>query len=333
MTPQPLTFLTGATGFMGAALARTLESKGHRLRLLCRSNCNTLNLEGLTNSKVVVGDLQDPDSYSHALVGCDFLFHAAADYRIWVPDQDVMYRINVEGTQALMRAAQKAGVKKIVYTSSVATLGIPKGGIGTEDTAVSYTDMIGIYKRSKYEAEEIVRAMALEEDLPVVIVNPSTPVGPRDVKPTPTGRIIIEAATGRMPAYIDTGLNIAHVDDVAEGHWLALKKGKTGERYILGSENMDFLSILKTIAALTKQKPPVLRLPRGPLFPLAYLAESLAKITGKEPFLTADGLRMAGKRMFFSSEKAMRELGYAPRPAEKAIADALIWFQKNGYLA
>ena len=333
MSTSPLSFVTGATGFVGAAVARSLEAKGHRLRLLSRSSNDRRNLEGLTNYEIVEGDLARPETYLKGIEGCDYLFHVAADYRIWVPDEAAMNRINVDGTGALMRAAQKAQVKKIVYTSSVATLGNPGDGTpGNEDVPVSLQDMVGVYKRSKFLAEELVLKLVREQALPAVIVNPSTPIGPRDIKPTPTGRIIIEAAAGKMPAYVDTGLNIAHVDDVAQGHWLALEKGKIGEKYVLGGENLDFGAILAIIARLTGRKAPTIKIPRLPLFPLAYAAELVARFTKKEPFITVDGLKMAKKKMFFSSEKAIRELGYTPRPAEKAIADAIDWFRENGYL-
>ncbi|NCC02724.1 MAG: NAD-dependent epimerase/dehydratase family protein [Proteobacteria bacterium] len=329
----PLTFVTGATGFVGAAVASLLESKGHRLRLLSRKNNDRRNLLGLkTNFELVEGDLADPESYIGKLEGCDYLFHVAADYRIWVPDEQAMNKINVEGTKALMNGAVKAGIKKIVYTSSVATLGIPPDGKpGTETTPVSIDNMIGVYKRSKYLAEDIVRTMAATQGLPAMIVNPSTPIGPRDLKPTPTGRIIVEAAAGRMPAYVETGLNIVHVDDVAMGHWLALEKGKIGERYILGGENMELLEILKIIAILTGRTPPLFKLPHGPLIPIAHIAEFIARLTKKEPFVTVDGLRMSKKKMFFSSDKAKTALGYAPREATDALRDAVQWFGEYGY--
>lgn len=331
MTDKPLSFITGATGFVGAAVARALLARGHRLRLLTRKGNIRTNLDGLTDYELIEGDLAKPESFTNALDGCDNLFHVAADYRIWVPDPIAMNRVNVDGTRALMRAAQKAGIKKIVYTSSVATLGIPRDGTpGTEDTPVCLDDMIGVYKRSKYLAEEAVRDLVAHEGLPALIVNPSTPIGPRDIKPTPTGRIIVEAAAGRMPAYVDTGLNIVHVDDVARGHALALEKGEIGQRYILGGEDLDFASFLKIIADLTGQKAPCIKLPRGPLFPLAHLAEAIAHFTKREPFITVDGLRMSKKKMFFSSEKARRALGYAPRPAREAVADAVDWFHRHG---
>lgn len=333
MTEKPLSFVTGATGFVGAAVARVLVQNGHRLRLLSRPGNDRSNLHGLTDYTIVEGDLARPETYASGLIDCDFLFHVAADYRIWVPDEAAMNRVNVDGTLALMRAAQKAGVKKIVYTSSVATLGIPKDGTpGTEDTPVTVNDMIGIYKRSKFLAEDIVHSLIKEEHLPAVIVNPSTPIGPRDIKPTPTGRVIIEAAAGRMPAYVDTGLNVAHVDDVAMGHYLALQKGKVGERYILGGEDLDFASILQMVADITGRPAPKIKIPRAPLFPLAYAAEFIASFTKREPFITVDGLKMSKKKMFFSSEKARRELDYAPRPAREAIAEAIAWFQNNGRL-
>ena len=329
---KPLSFVTGATGFVGAAVARLLEAKGHELRLLSRPHNDRRNLEGLKSPTIVEGDLGDPQSYAAALKGCDFLFHVAADYRIWVPDEAAMNKINVAGTRGLMEAALAADIKRVVYTSSVATLGIPKdGGEGTEDTPVALDDMIGTYKRSKFLAEQVVHEMIAAQKLPAVIVNPSTPIGPRDIKPTPTGRIIVEAAAGRMPAYVDTGLNIAHVDDVAMGHWLALKNGKIGERYILGGDNMGFAEILEVVCGAAGRKAPTVKIPRLPLFPLAYGAEFVARFTHKEPFITVDGLKMARKKMFFSSEKAKSALGYAPRPAPQALCDAVAWFRDNGY--
>ena len=333
MTVEPCTFLTGATGFVGASLARLLLEKGHYLKLLSRKGNDRRNLKGLDHIEIIEGDLTDPSTYAAALEGCAYLFHVAADYRIWVPDPASMNRINVDGTILLMKAAQKAGVGKIVYTSSVATLGIPRDGTpGTEDTPVTLEDMIGVYKRSKYLAEEAVQKMIDQEGLRAVIVNPSTPIGPRDIKPTPTGRIIIEAATGRMPAYVDTGLNVVHVDDVAMGHWLALEKGTIGQRYILGGDDMGFEELLCTVSDLTGGKPPLCKIPRAPLFPLAYAAELIAQFTNKEPFVTVDGLKMSRKKMFFSSAKAQNELGYAPRPAKEAIKDAIDWFKKENYL-
>ena len=331
MTDQPLSFITGATGFVGAAVARVLLEKGHRLRALARPGNDRRNLKGL-EIDIVEGDLGKPESYRDALKDCHALFHVAADYRIWVPDPTEMHRINVDGTYALMQAALEAGVEQIVYTSSVATLGAQSDGTAADETTpVSFADMIGAYKKSKFLAEQEVNRFIRQYNLPAVIVNPSTPIGPRDIKPTPTGRIITEAARGRMPAYVDTGLNIVHVDDVAMGHWLAYERGKIGERYILGGENLGLGEILAIIADLVNRPAPTLKLPRELIFPVAFALEAVAHITQREPFVTMDALRMAKKKMFFSSTKAERELGYKARPARMAIADAVKWFQDNGY--
>jgi dihydroflavonol-4-reductase len=243
-----------------------------------------------------------------------------------------MFRANVEGTRDLLNAALEAGVERVVYTSSVATLGLVSGGSADEGTPSSVEDMIGPYKRSKFAAEEVARGLARERGLPVVIVNPSTPVGPGDIKPTPTGRLIVEAARGQMPAFVDTGLNIVHVDDVAEGHLAAADKGRIGERYILGGENMALAEILAEVAQAVGRRPPWLRVPHGVLFPVAIGAELAARVTGRDPFVTLDGVRMSRKKMYFTSEKASRELGYTPRPAREAIADAVRWFEAKGYL-
>jgi dihydroflavonol-4-reductase len=324
--------VTGASGFVGAAVVRALLARGERVRVLLRPKSDRRNVEGLA-VETRLGSLDDPASLARAVEGCRFLFHVAADYRLWVPDPAAMYRTNVEGTEALMRAALAAGVERIVYTSSVAVLGLRDDAPSDETTPSRIEDMIGPYKRSKFLAEERVRALVAEEGLPAVIVNPSTPIGPRDVKPTPTGRMILEAALGRMPAFVDTGLNIVHVDDVATGHLLALEKGVVGERYILGGENLTLAEILATVALCCGRKPPTVRLPIAPLIPIALVAEGLARLTEREPFVTRDGLRMAHYRMWFSSEKAKRALGYAPRPAREAIVEAVAWFREAGYLA
>jgi dihydroflavonol-4-reductase len=243
-----------------------------------------------------------------------------------------MFRANVDGTRALMLAALAAGVERIVYTSSVATLGLVAGAVSDEATPSALPDMIGPYKQSKFAAEQAVRAFIAEQGLPAVIVNPSTPIGPGDVKPTPTGRIIVEAAKGKMPGYVDTGLNIVHVDDVAAGQLLAAEHGVVGERYILGGENLSLVEILGEVARVTGRRPPMLKIPYAAVLPIAAGAEMMARLTGREPFTTLDGVRMSRKKMFFSSAKAMRDLGYAPRPAREAIADAIIWFEANGYL-
>ena len=325
--------ITGATGFVGSAVLRRLAGRGLEVRALVRPSSDRRNLEGLTVD-VVEGDLTDPETLKPALKGCKGLFHVAADYRLWAPDPGPMFAANVEGTRTIMLAAGECGVERIVYTSSVAALGsLPGDGAADEETPVQFGDMIGPYKQSKFLAEAEVREIVKNEGLPIVIVNPSTPIGPRDIKPTPTGRMIVEAASGRMPAYVDTGLNVVHVDDVAEGHLLAYEKGKTGERYILGGEDLGLRDILAAIAEITGGKAPRVRLPHGLIMPVAFVAEAWTRlIGGGEPFVTMDGLRMARKKMFFSHEKARRELGYSPRPATHALEDAVRWFRENGYL-
>lgn len=325
------TFLTGATGFVGAAVARVLLSKGHALRVLSRPSNDRRNLKGL-DVEIIEGDLEKPDSYRGALKGCRNLFHVAADYRIWVPNAAHMNRVNIEGTCALMLSAVAAGVERVVYTSSVATLGLNKDGTpSNEDSPVHYEDMVGAYKQSKYLAEKEIYRLITHHKLPAVIVNPSTPIGPRDIKPTPTGRVILDAARGKMPAYVDTGLNVVHVDDVAHGHWLALEKGKIGDKYILGGANMPLGEIMATVADLQGRRAPKIRIPRAPLYPVAFVMEMIARATGWEPMLTLDALRMSEKKMYFSSSKAQRELGYTFRPARDALADAIAWFKAEGY--
>jgi dihydroflavonol-4-reductase len=320
--------VTGATGFVGSAVARTLLAEGEQVRVMVRPTSDRRNLRGL-DVEVYIGDLRDRSSLDHALRGCNSLFHVAADYRLWAPNPETMYKTNVDGTRALMLAAAEAGLSRIVYTSSVATLGLhPDGTPADEATPVTIDAMIGHYKRSKYLAEEEVRRL-VTEGVPAVIVNPSTPVGPRDVKPTPTGRLIRDAVAGRMPAYVDTGLNIVHVEDVAQGHWLAFRQGRVGERYILGGENLTLREILQEIARLSGQRPPRLRLPHGVVLPIAYLTEAWAKLTGEEPLATVDGVRLARKHMYFTSARAKAELGYHPRPARDALSDAVTWFQQT----
>ncbi len=325
--------VTGATGFVGSAVVRRLLDRGMPVRVLVRPASDRRNIADLP-VEVAEGDLREPAGLAPALAGCQALLHVAADYRLWTRDPGEVYRTNVEGTLSLLGAAKDAGVARVVYTSSVATLGFnPDGTPADEDTPVSLEDMIGHYKRSKYLAEQEVRRLVAEESLPVVIVNPSTPVGPRDIKPTPTGRMIVEAASGRMPAFVETGLNVVHVDDVAEGHVLALERGRVGERYVLGGRDMSLSEILAEIAALAGRRAPRLRLPHGAVLPLAFLAEGWARLTrGKEPFVTVAGVRMARKRMYFSSAKAERELGYRARPAEAALGEAFDWFRQHGYL-
>ena len=332
MPPPPdLSLVTGATGFVGSAVARALLARGHRVRVLARPNSDRRNLGGLA-VEIAEGAMEDPRSLARAVAGCRYVYHVAADYRIWVPDPAPMFRANVDGTRDLLTAALEAGAERVVYTSSVATLGLVPGGSATEETPSSVDDMIGPYKRSKFAAEQVARGLARERGLPVVIVNPSTPVGPGDIKPTPTGRLIVEAARGQMPAFVDTGLNIVHVDDVAEGHLAAAENGRIGERYILGGENMALAEILAEVAQAVGRRPPWLRVPHSVLFPVAIGAELAARATGRDPFVTLDGVRMSRKKMYFSSEKASRELGYRSRPAREAIADAVCWFRDNGYL-
>ena len=326
------TLITGATGFVGSAVVRRLIDAGHQVRALTRADSDRRNLDGL-GLEVVTGDLRDPASLARAVAGCSALFHVAADYRLWAPDPDELYRSNVAGTRDLMAAAADAGVARIVYTSSVATLGFNADGAPADETTpVGLDDMIGDYKRSKFLAEEAVRRLVAEDGLPAVIVNPSTPAGPRDARPTPTGRMIVEAAAGRMPAYVDTGLNIVHVDDVADGHLLAYERGAAGERYVLGGDDMTLAEILGEIARLSGRAPPRIKLPHGLILPFAHAAEAWARLAGGEPFATVDGIRMARKTMFFSSAKAQARLGYSPRPAAEALADAVAWYRDNGYL-
>jgi len=327
------TLITGATGFVGSALLRQLIAAGHSVRALVRPNSDRRNLAGLP-VEIFIGDLTDPSSLNRAMAGCSTLFHVAADYRLWVLHPREMYETNVTGTRNIMLAAAQAGVRSIVYTSSVATLGLnPDGSPADENTPVSLADMIGHYKRSKFLAEAEVKRLIKEQSLPVVIVNPSTPIGPRDIRPTPTGRMIVDAAAGRMPAYVDCGLNLVHVDDVARGHLLALERGRIGERYVLGGVNMTLKEILVELAAITGRRPPRIRLPHDLVLPLAYFAEGWARISGgKEPRITRVGVKLAKKRMFFSAEKARGLLGFHPRPIAGALAEAVDWFQQNGYL-
>jgi dihydroflavonol-4-reductase len=327
------TLVTGATGFVGAAVVRRLLARGTAVRVLAREASDRRNIAGL-EVETVAGDLRDRASLKKAARGCVALYHVAADYRLWVREPEAIYRVNVEGSRDLLRAAAEAGVARMVYTSSVATLGLKRDGTPADETTpVALGDMIGHYKRSKFLAEQAVRRLIADEGLPVVIVNPSTPIGPRDVKPTPTGRMIVEAAAGRMPAFVDTGLNVVHVEDVAEGHLLAFDRGRVGERYVLGGRDMTLAEILAVIAALVGRRPPRVRIPHDLILPLAHAAEAWARLRRKgEPFVTVDGIRMAKKRMFFSSARAESELGYSARPAEHALEDAVNWFKGEGYL-
>jgi dihydroflavonol-4-reductase len=323
--------VTGASGFVGAAVTRALLAAQWQVRVLARQGSDRRNISNL-NVEVVEGDLNDAASLERAAQDCVGLFHVAADYRLGARDPSQLYRTNVEGTRNVLNASRRAGVQRVVYTSSVATIGIPADGTaGDESTPVALQNMIGHYKRSKFLAEELVRTAA-REGHPVIIVSPSTPVGPGDVKPTPTGRLVLDAAAGRMPAYVDTGLNIVHVDDVAAGHLLAYERGRVGERYILGGEDMSLREILALIASLVGRKPPRVRLPYGAVLPIAYLAEGYARVSGRSGRITLEGVRMSRKLMYFSSAKAQRELGYQWRAPAQAFEDAVCWFREQGLL-
>lgn len=321
--------VTGATGFVGSAVLRALDGRGLSLRVLSRPGSPRANLDGV-DCEIALGDMTDAGAMAAAMRDVRYLFHVAADYRLWAPDPQVILNANITGARTVMEAARAAGVEKIVYTSSVATLRAGRAAVD-EASPLADGEGIGVYKRSKVASERLVERMA-SEGLPAVIVLPSTPIGPRDIKPTPTGRIIVEAASGRIPAFVDTGLNLVHVDDVAVGHLLALEKGAVGERYILGGQDASLRTLLADIAALSGRKAPTVGLPRAPLYPLAVAAEALARVTGREPFITRDALDMASHRMFFSSTKAERTLGYAARPYAEALRDALAWFRSAGYI-
>jgi dihydroflavonol-4-reductase len=332
VTAAKRSLLTGATGFVGAAVLRRLLTAGHSVRALVRKDSPRSNLAGL-EVECVEGDLRDAESVGRAMAGIDAVFHVAADYRLWARDPQEIRRSNLEGTRHVMEAALRARVARVVYTSSVATLlPRPDGSPADETDRVAEDAAIGVYKQSKVAAEALVRRMVAERGLPAVIVNPSTPIGPRDIKPTPTGRIIIEAALGRMPGYVDTALNLVHVDDVAAGHLAAFERGRVGETYILGGENVALARMLTEIARIAGRRPPRLSIPRRAVYPIALFAEAAARLTGREPFVTLDGLRMAKHRMVFSSAKAERELGYKSRPYGEALAEAVAWFRQQGYL-
>jgi dihydroflavonol-4-reductase len=329
--PKGLVLLTGGSGFVGSAIARALVASGYAVRALVRPSSVRNNLQGL-DLETIDGDICDDETLARAMTGVRYVVHAAADYRLWARDPSALSRTNVTGTRNVMRAALREGVERIVYTSSVATLAMHGADAANESMPLDERDAIGAYKRSKVAAERVVEAMVAGEGLPAVIVNPSTPIGPRDIKPTPTGRIVVEAARGRMPAFVDTGMNLVHVDDVAHGHVAALTRGRIGERYILGGDNVPLVTMLSEIARITGRRKPRWKLPRAPLYPLAAAAETVARMTSREPFLTRDGLRMSEHRMFFSSDKAAREIGYRARPYTEGLQDAVGWFRDAGYL-
>src|SRR3954470_3692172 len=326
-----LAFVTGASGFLGSHVAKVLCEQGARLRLLVRASSNLKNLQGL-NADTVTGDLRDPASLEKALAGCDTVFHVAADYRLWVRDPHQMYRANVEGTRALLDAARKNAVQRIVYTSSVATIGFTSNGhTADEDSPVSLDDMIGHYKRSKFMAEEIALE-AGRSGMHVVTVNPTTPVGEQDVKPTPTGRIVLDFLKRKFPAYVETGLNLVDVRECARGHVAALEKGRSGERYILGGEDLTLKQILDKLGRITGLPSPSIKLPYIVAFAAGIVDEAVTgMLLRREPRATVDTVRMGKKKMFASSAKAERELGWEIVPADGALERAVEWFRTNGY--
>ena len=324
-------FLTGATGFLGSHVARVLAEQGADLRLLVRRSSNLKNLEGL-NAETVTGDLRDPASLEKAMAGCDTVFHVAADYRLWVTDPNEMYRSNVEGTHAILEAARKNAVKNVIYTSSVATIGFTRNGQpADEDSPVSLADMIGHYKRSKFMAEQIA-LQAGRSGMHVVTVNPTTPIGEQDIKPTPTGRIVVDFLKKKFPAYVETGLNLVDVRECARGHVAALEKGRSGERYILGGENLTLKQILDKLSAITGLPSPTVKLPYLVAYVAGAVDETLSgRILGREPRATVETVRMGKKKMWASSDKAERELGWKITPPDNALRRAVDWFKANGY--
>ncbi|MBI5166479.1 MAG: NAD-dependent epimerase/dehydratase family protein [candidate division NC10 bacterium] len=326
------TLVTGATGFIGGALVRQLVESGARVKTLIRKEANRRNLEGLP-VEIVFGDLRDRESLRAALKGCTRLYHVAAYYRLWSPEPRIFYEINVQGTKNILESARENGVERVVYTSTVGTLGLPNDGRpGNEETPVSLGDMVGHYKRSKYLAEQEALRMA-RNGLPVVIVNPSTPVGPGDIKPTPTGQMIVDFLQRGMPAYIDTGLNLIDVEDVAKGHILAAERGGVGERYILGNQNLTLREIFAILEKISGVRAPQIKLPHGLVLPLAQIQQWWSKrITKKPPRIPLDGVRMAKRFMFFDSSRAVRELGLPQNPVELALKRAVNWFLENGYV-
>ena len=333
-----LALVTGATGFLGSHVARVLAEQGAELRLLVRptSDLRNLNDDDLKTADRVVGDLRDAASISKALSGCDVVFHVAADYRLWVRDPGEMYRSNVEGTRSLLEAARKQRVRRVVYTSSVATMGFTSGSnngnVSDEQSPVGIADMIGHYKRSKFMAEQVA-VDAARSGVDLVIVNPTTPVGERDIKPTPTGRIVLDFLKRKFPAYVETGLNLVDATECARGHVQALEMGRSGERYILGGENLTLKQILDRLAAITGLKSPTLKLPYVFAFAAGVVDEMVTgRILGREPRATIDAVRMGRKMMFVSSAKAERELGWRTVPVDGALRQAVDWFRGNGYV-
>jgi len=324
------TFVTGSTGFIGSTITRELLKDGREVRVLVRPGSDTSNLSGL-DVEFWKGDLLDQTSLRQGLKGCDVLYHAAADYRLWTPTPDDMYRVNVGGTESILEASIESAIDRVVYTSSVGTLGNSGDGTpGKEDTPVSLADMVGPYKKSKYLAERVAEKF-VSRGLPLVVVNPSTPVGPRDIKPTPTGKIIVDFLKRKMPAYLDTGLNIIAVEDCARGHILAEQKGRVGEKYILGNSNLTLHHIFGLLEELTGIPSPRVRLPYLPILAAAYINDGLSRITGREPLIPLAGVQMASKFMYFDSSKSVQELGLPQTPVKDALGLAVDWFRSNGY--
>ena len=319
------TLVTGASGFVGWHIARLLQQRGHHVRALLRSGSRIPDLDVET----VTGDVRNAESLKCAVSGCGLVFHAAADYRLWSRNSQAMYETNVDGVRNMLTAAQSAGVDRVVYTSTVGCIGIPDDGIGDETRQCALSQMAGDYKRSKFEAELVALEFA-RSGLPVVVVNPTAPIGDHDVKPTPTGKIVLDFLQGNMPAFIDTGLNVVDVRDTAEGHWLACERGKAGERYILGAENLTLAQILQTLARLTGRKAPTIRLPYAVAYCAGACSTAWANLTGTAPRVPLDAVRMARKKMWVSHEKSRRELGFNPGPAEKALERAVEWFSRGG---
>ncbi len=323
---MPLSLVTGASGFLGWHVARVLIERGHRVRALCRpaSQIRELDVERVS------GDLRDPESLARAVHSCEFVFHVAADYRLWSKDPRDLYHSNVEGTRNVIEAAQRAGIQRIVYTSTVGCIGMPKGRNGDEDTPVSIEDMAGHYKRSKWLAEQVALEKA-RAGVPIVIVNPTAPIGDHDWKPTPTGKIIVDFLRGKLPAFVDTGLNLVDVRDTAIGHLQAAEKGRVGERYILGCENLTLEQILSRLAVIAGKPAPKIKLPYAVAYATGLLTTAWANVSGRPPVAPMEGVKMARKKMFVTHAKASREFGFAPGPVDAALARAIEWFRANGY--
>ncbi|HVP49224.1 MAG TPA: hopanoid-associated sugar epimerase [Bryobacteraceae bacterium] len=320
------TLVTGASGFIGWHVARLLTERGYEVRALVRSSSKLRELE----VEAVTGDLRDAESLDRAVAGCELVFHVAADYRLWTRDSNELYRSNVEGTRNVLEAARRHGIERVVYTSTVGCIGVPQGGVGDETVPVTLEEMSGAYKRSKFLAERVAMEFAAS-GFPVVVVNPTAPVGDHDVKPTPTGKIVLDFLKGAMPAFIDTGLNLVDVKDTAEAHLLACKRGRPGERYVVGSENLTLAEILEKLARITGKEAPRLKLPYAVAYAAGVVTTGWAHITGHPPIAPLDAVRMAKKKMFVSHEKAARELGFRPGPVDAALGRAVEWFRANGY--